>query len=73
MPLICADCKKPITGAKTVIHEMWHCARCTYIHDYPNKEIVERKRIRARPAQTETLFEPPPKIQKEKRRVSDLD
>ncbi len=72
MSLTCSRCKKPITGAKAVIDGQYVCPRCTYINDYPDKEVVEAKRPRAKTLQKETLFEPPPKIQKE-RRVPDMD
>ena len=35
----CSQCKKPISGARTVINEMWFCPDCTYLHDHPGKEI----------------------------------
>jgi ribosomal protein L37AE/L43A len=39
--VICARCKQPITGGRTVIDEMWHCSDCTYLHDHPDKEVPE--------------------------------
>jgi hypothetical protein len=55
--LICHVCKKPITGARTVINERWTCGPCTYKHDYPDREIVEVKRTRAKPYDGPSLFE----------------
>ena len=58
--IICFRCKKPITGARTVINEQWHCADCTYLIDHPNAVIPERpKRTRVK-KQEETLFPLPP-------------
>jgi tRNA(Ile2) C34 agmatinyltransferase TiaS len=56
----CAGCGVSLgSGSKSVINSLWHCARCTYIHDYPEKatEVVPRKR--AAPLQEEKLFEIP--------------
>lgn len=58
---VCAACKKPITGARTVIDEMWHCADCTYLHDNPGKELPPAVRPARPKKQTETLFPLPAK------------
>jgi ribosomal protein L37AE/L43A len=59
--IVCAECKKPISGARTVIKGMWHCSGCTYKHDYPDREISEPVKIGATKKQAETLFPLPPK------------
>lgn len=54
--LSCWVCKKPISGARTVIEGKWHCGDCTYLHDHPEVVVpppVVRRRI---PKQKETLF-----------------
>lgn len=59
--VICAKCKNPISGARTVINEMWHCADCTYKHDHPDKEIPEPVKTPRPVKQKETLFPVPAK------------
>ncbi len=61
--LTCARCKKPISGARTVIDGVFCCARCTYEHDL-GREATPPTRHRAPPLQKETLFTPPPKVEK---------
>lgn len=57
----CSECKKPISGARTVIAGRWFCADCTYKHDYPDKQIPEPVKLKAAKKQSETLFPLPPK------------
>ncbi len=59
--ITCWVCKKPISGARTVIEGMWHCGDCTYKYDYPGKQVEETKAQRALRLQDETLFPLPPK------------
>lgn len=67
--LICSRCKRtiPSTGARAVIEGSFVCARCTYEHDYPDREVVEPVRHRAKPLQKETLFPLPPKLERGER------
>lgn len=58
--LVCWSCRKQITGARTVINEMWYCAD-TYRHDHPDKTIPEVVRPKTKKRQHETLFPLPPK------------
>ena len=60
--LACWVCKKPISGARTVIDGMWHCADCTYRHDHPGKEIPEPVKPWRPAKQKETLFPLPEKV-----------
>jgi hypothetical protein len=70
--LTCAGCKKKIHAgrAHTVIDGRYHCADCTYKHDYPDRGdlggVARRRRL---PLQAETLFEPPRPIPPSTRRV----
>ncbi len=57
--IICFACKKPISGARTVIEAQWHCGDCTYLLDHPEAEIKPPRRTRVR-KQDETLFPLPP-------------
>lgn len=59
--IVCSACKKPISGARTVINGMWHCSDCTYRHDYPDAVIPEPTPVRRIPKQTETIFDPGPR------------
>jgi DNA-directed RNA polymerase subunit M/transcription elongation factor TFIIS len=54
----CADCGETLgrKRARTIIHGQLHCDKCTYLHDYPEKEVVSSKRSLALPLQAETLF-----------------
>jgi ribosomal protein L37AE/L43A len=57
--IVCVMCKKPISGARTVINGQWHCADCTYRIDFPDVEIPEsapRRFVRRVPGD-QTLFE----------------
>lgn len=62
--ITCWSCKKPISGARTVIAGQWHCGDCTYKHDNPGVEIAESKRLRPLKIQDETLFPLPEKKEK---------
>lgn len=46
--LSCYRCKKPISGARTVIEvdgaPRYHCGDCTYLISHPDAEVVKRKR-----------------------------
>lgn len=59
--IVCAVCKKPITGAKTVIEGMWFCPDCTYLHDNLGKEIPLAVKPGRPKKQKETLFPLPEK------------
>lgn len=54
--VVCSVCKKPLTGAKTVINEMWHCPDCTYLHDHPDKKVPLAVKPGRPKKQKETLF-----------------
>ena len=54
--LVCSQCKKPISGAKTVIDEMWYCSDCTYLHDNPGKQLPPAVKTGKAKKQKETLF-----------------
>jgi hypothetical protein len=58
--IICSQCKKPITGARTVIEEKWFCGDCTYKHDMPHVEIKEPERKRPPKLQHPELFDTKP-------------
>lgn len=61
MKIVCSRCKKPITGARTVIEEMWWCPDCTYLYDHPGKEVPLSVKQPRQKKQMETLFPIPPK------------
>lgn len=50
---------------RTIIGGRWHCAKCTYELDYPDKEIQPTKRKRAAAIQEETLFPLPRPIDRD--------
>lgn len=62
--IVCSECKKPISGARTVIEGRWFCSDCTYKYDHPGKEIPEPVNTRAAKKQNETLFPLPKKESK---------
>lgn len=49
------------TGPKTFFNGAWRCERCTYEHDYPDREITPEPRRRSLPPQEERLFPLPTK------------
>lgn len=50
------------TGAKTFWDGAWHCEKCTYERDYPDRTIVpEPRRKKSVPLQEEKLFDVAPK------------
>lgn len=58
---VCAKCGAALgTAARTVIEDLWHCEKCTYELDYPDRDVQSVKRKRAAPLQDETLFPLPP-------------
>lgn len=57
---VCASCKKPISGARTVIEGMWFCPDCTYLHDNPDKVVASQK-PRKEKVTPMKLFDIPPK------------
>lgn len=62
-PPTCHKCGTNVaTAPRTIIDGLWTCARCTYEHDYPDREVVPvpRRRVSAL-IQEETLFPLPPK------------
>jgi ribosomal protein L37AE/L43A len=59
---VCHKCGASLgTGPKTIIQGLWTCAKCTYEHDYPERQPGLAKRPRPVPIQEETLFPLPPK------------